>query len=684
MVSDASIMSLSKQTLEHLRGRQALLDSVIAEAGRDYLRRTWRQPSTRFDLEVTNEELFKLSRNGDFCYDRPSAGVLYALWYHGRRVNTSLALVLSLARSARGEPVTVLDLGAGTGAVQWALAVACDVLLAEGQRPPHFKVISVDTSPFMLSYLIHQWGYLGKKFPACAYINYQTQLNTWQVNDTQAENLWLFASYLFDYEDKRASLAKDFVRLVELLRPEHVVLSSSRQPQKLTLMNAVSERLQNIDFVARTDIDLPPFDLDLEAVNQLRSDLRKAISSINGMASWKEHSFHGRIFTYRQPDLGFASPSSAGIVGKESLFAQRVTDRREVELSAEQDKAARPDGRPTLIHGPAGCGKSIVITERIVRLIEQHGYDPQLRILVTSFNKTLLQEVIHGWLLDLLDARRVKWHPRSTSCRAAMFGRSSMPNLYLMHFDVMPTQLGLVDLLPQHANVIFGKQQLRLAELALQQSSEELQKHGFVASDFNRIRDPAFLLDEYHQVYYGQFQSTEHRFMTRGRPGRPRFDRDGRPRRALWKALERFQELLAKGEGRGPFTTFIARRNQFYEILGSGGNASSNVHSREAVYPKEGNGHYRTVAGLAPWQYANFFTHIFVDEMQDCTLKDYALFYQLISDPNELVVAGDLVTRKTQCSANGISNHSASQMAHMHGLCHIWRREIHNHRFGGR
>src|SRR4051794_25697380 len=74
-----------------------------------------------FQLDASLEDLLKLSRRADACYDRPSTGWAYAAWYHGRRTQDSLRL-LAPAIVGRTGSVTIVDLGAGTGATLWALA----------------------------------------------------------------------------------------------------------------------------------------------------------------------------------------------------------------------------------------------------------------------------------------------------------------------------------------------------------------------------------------------------------------------------------------------------------------------------------------------------------------------------------------------------------------------------------
>src|SRR4051812_44208192 len=82
--------------------------------------RSW----SAFDLAKSLDDTWNLSGGEDCCYDRPSIGLNYALWYHARRTQDILRLVL---RNWENRPPThILDLGSGTGAVAWALALAID------------------------------------------------------------------------------------------------------------------------------------------------------------------------------------------------------------------------------------------------------------------------------------------------------------------------------------------------------------------------------------------------------------------------------------------------------------------------------------------------------------------------------------------------------------------------------
>ena len=642
-----------------LQSQQETLDEVLAEAGRGYVRQLLERPNALYDLGESNLESYRLSKGLDLCYDRPSTGVVYGLWYHARRVNTSLALALGLIGEAERQKIQVYDLGAGTGAVQWALALTCAALEALGKTPPRLHIVNVDTSPFMLHYLEHLWQHLAHRFPVCDNIQYTSQLNTWHHTSADINDTWLFASYLFDHEDKKAALSEDFERIIERMKPRQVIISTSAQSKKVAFLNAIGRQLEAADFIARSVSATAPFQGSLRTTNRLRAELQQHIGSMRPAASWKDHSFTGRIYSKRQGRLGLGSLSSNGEEDTLSLFMPRITERLKVQLSPEQEVAARHDGHPTLIHGPAGCGKSIVVTERIRNLVEGQDYDPGLRILLTTFNRALVKEVLYEWLRVLLNKERVSWRPAKRgldeTCYLGTFEGSHQPNIYLLHFDVLPTRLGLVHLLETEDDIAQGDTLSGVANQALAYAAIQLKEQGYTSSDLARVLDPAFLLDEYHRVYYGLYQTTEERFLTQPRPGRPRFNRNSKPRQALWECLKAFKSALREVETRGrqsTCTTFTERRKRFFEILNPNKNLFPELLRDLAPQGKQPDRwlkkeldkvlKYRTIAGLLPGDYIGYFSHVFVDEMQDCTKTDYAIFYRLLADPDELVVAGDL------------------------------------------
>ena len=91
------------------------------------------------------------------------------------------------------------------------------------------------------------------------------------------------------------------------------------------------------------------------------------------------------------------------------MYTEPETDRKMVQLNQQQIAAALPTGQPTMIIGPAGCGKSLVLTEKVKRIVEGGAspYDPGLRMLLTTFNKRLVR-TLGDWLMQVLDGSKCK------------------------------------------------------------------------------------------------------------------------------------------------------------------------------------------------------------------------------------------------------------------------------------
>ena len=130
-------------------------------------------------------------------------------------------------------------------------------------------------------------------------------------------------------------------------------------------------------------------------------------------------------------------------------------------------------------------------------------------------------------------------------------------------------------------------------------------KFGLKDTEQSRILDPLFILDEYHRVVYGKNCFIKDTYANVDRKGR------GTPlgknqREIVFYAINQFlRELEATNKA-----TPITRRHKLYKKLKKG--------DMNKIYD-----------------------HIFVDEFQDCTQTDFQIFYHMILDPNNFVIAGD-------------------------------------------
>lgn len=116
---------MSKDKLvEWVRSQQEHLEDIIVRSAKEYYNLNSAHRTFEFDVKQTSTELWLLGKGKDLCYDRPSIGFIYSLWYHPERVSTYLKYFVDLIYDARAEPsIEIFDLGAGTGAVQWAVGL---------------------------------------------------------------------------------------------------------------------------------------------------------------------------------------------------------------------------------------------------------------------------------------------------------------------------------------------------------------------------------------------------------------------------------------------------------------------------------------------------------------------------------------------------------------------------------
>lgn len=608
-------------TLDALRAflsvKASLLDHALAAAGRECARELLQRPNGLYDLRCATDEAYGLSTGLDLCYDRPSTGLCYGLWYHARRVNTCLRQVLPSLMDAPPGPLVVYDLGAGTGAFLWAFALAALALRRCGGTPPPIHVVNVDSSPVMLDYLRRAWAHLVRVLPDVAEgVTWESAVNSWTRAEATAAEGWLCASYLFDHSDKAADLSRDFDALIGTHQPVRVLLSTSARKGH-DYFTSVSKGMGARGYTRVASLDVPVFSGVLHDVNVVRAGLNRLVPKIRPRAEWQDPSYAGAVFAQTAPTLRVEQAGGETL----RLFMPRLPERRDIVFTPEQSRAAALSDRPTILYGAAGSGKSIVLTERLRLLAEAHDYSHDLRILVTTFNKELVH-MLKRWCFQTLDTSRYSVLAAGASgatyeyrFRDASGALSAEPNLSLMHFDVLPTRIGEV----QKVEVgyrIAGDGEARsyeeavraLVAEAIERVRARLPDLGLTASQVpEQVFDVGFVTDELHRVVYGQRAYDREAFLAADRPGRRVFQKGGRPRQILWEVLETFSALSRERKVR----TFLQRR----------------IHLLDRVESGDLGGR---------------FTHLLVDEVQDCTPADLRIFRGLLRDPNQLFLTGDL------------------------------------------
>lgn len=595
-------MSQLQTYYDWIKQQQGQIDLIIKDAAAYYYKHNNHHLTFNYELQQCYKESLNLMNGKDLCYDRPDVGLTYSLWYLGRRLNTMIALMAQKiyeASERKQAGIEIFDLGAGTGATQMAAAICWLSLHQQGMHCPRLAIHNVDLSPFMLHYnRDYLWKYFTKYYPKASQINPTYNVNSWlSEEEIQLNNPWFTASYLFDFSDNKEQLARDFIGLIKKYEAENIFLVTSRQRKKIDFSESITNQIIADQTYARFNPSLEqPYKGNMQHVGKARTSINTLTGTgFSKNPYWHEQSYHANVIHKQNLsiDLSFAKKvKTTGI----NLFTPPVVIRRDIILNDTQQKAAQLNGLPTIITGPAGCGKSVVISERIKNVVEKEGipYDPKLRILVTTFNKDLMS-YLGGWVADLLDSTKLV----ASNSQMIKFEGSEKANIRFMHLDILPTRLGGI-----RGTLAFQDQHKALIQQCIDHYKA---RHRIRPAEDQDILNPQYVYDEYHRVFYGQECKTKEEYLNATRKRRsPQLQKDSVRRNRLYDIIQLYLKALEKEKLESIYT----RRRKFLNQLYEG-------------------------------QYTSQFSHLFVDEFQDCTDADYSIFYGLLKNNNNLVIAGD-------------------------------------------
>lgn len=615
-------MTKELQVTNWIRNRKIDLDKIICDAGQEYYQNKIKNDiQLQYDMHVTKAESFNLSQGTDLCYDRPTIGFTYSLYYHAKRVNTFLNYFLKALINTTDDQVQIFDLGAGTGAVQYAIGLIYCGLKKNGYSPPAIKIINIDTSPFMLYY---NRDYLWKQFieftelKDAGEIEVAYEINSWNNSQKiQSTNPWIVASYLFDHSENRDEIANDFRTIVNKFKPSTIALLTSYQPNKITFLDGIANSVKKLQYEEDTNISNSKFNQTLSGELDNVTKLRKSLNICVNPTKWDIDSLYGKLLRNINPAINFNRIKNSNSMNGISLFNPPIIVRRDIGLNEEQIKAAEINDRPTCITGPAGCGKSVVITEKIKNLVDQEKYNPELKILFTTFNKELVK-VLVNWLKEILDKDKCKIYPNYKEFYIK-FQNSNIKNIRILHFDILPTYIG--GLQNGNRNIKNDKYQREKLKLIIENYRND---NKLDDNSYNNILNPDFIFEEFQRVVYGLQYFTESEYMSGERKGR------GvaliRERRLIvWKVISLYLQSM-KNEN---YYSFTSIRYMFLKNLYSNANTDK-------------------------------FDYVFVDEFQDCTKAEFEIFYNLIKDPNNLTVSGDLAQALQLGSSAHIPRHNGN------------------------
>lgn len=562
------------------------VDRAIARACEQY--RSWLEkrlvetgidPPT--DIAHAHRDLLALSRGQDALYDRPSIGLLYATWYQARRIKLILDSCLPIW--AEEWPDGVLDLGSGTGATAWALAITAHALTQLDADPPTVAVTAIDASPPMLDAAEHLWCALGSDpvfGEAARRIDLTPKCANWRDPTLiLSEHHHVVASYLWDHSETTEldEVATAFRHLADRV-----------QAQRVTVITATSkENVASAVARALTGSDRAPF-LEPDTQEGEPSDLRLCVPvPWSGRAPRLNRLYADLLASTGRPirSVTFHDRGSTARGFRRQWIGEPVGP---LLLDADQQRAAEPDDRLTLVTGTAGSGKSIVLVERIRRLLERSQRRP-VDVLVTAFNKDLVWQ-LRRWLTESLDLDEEP-HPQLGDRARSLAARGG--RVTFLNWDKVVS---------------------RLFEIPYREVPEHKRFADSVTAFIDRVAPddadwatPTFLEAELQRVIWGLRYFTRDQYLNGRRAGRVRRLPKGR-RDLVWRLMVGNQDEISSEESLDPLVMRF-------------------THRRILAY----------LSGPA----RHVFTHLFIDEAQDFTPADFALAGRLVEDANHITAFGD-------------------------------------------
>ena len=599
-------MSLER-IAEAARSYRPILDKACATACADM----WREGDySDFELREGYKELWKLSEGQDLAYDRPSIGLHYALWYHLQRTHLLIRGLLPLLANSQ-TPLTIYDIGYGTGATAWAAAVIAQSCRDANVDVPRVRLHGCDTSPFMLEASDRLWLALPDELTS--HFTPQNRLGSWSDSrlDEDISSKLVVASYLLNSSDQRYldEIDDSLTRFADRVGAESLLMLLPAPKAHLAeALHRNRNWQRRKGFRASSHI----WRGRIDNVTNVRTSLLRSI----GEVSPRDPAWTNGVPNYRY----FARATG-------ELFRPRVTW---LELNEEQDRWAEPtDTTCTALVGPAGSGKSVVLVERLVRVIESARLEAP-RILVTSFNKYMVEQLIE-WTRERIDvsdsADLISDGEKGTPGDACwnMTVRNAyqlITKIWFRNRDKLPTQVW---------EEPTQKLQLLKGPAAPVRTSDSNTPRG------SRWTSGEFLENELELVLYGMEAMDYERYVDSSklvRSGRPRL---GRGQRALlWPYLIERSRLDTK------------HNLHLHKRMTSWRHNEKALKSGERIALQEG---FRDV------------THVFVDEVQDMTRADIRLLAHTLSNRKRLFVTGD--------SAQALHTHGINPLR---GIAHTrWR-----------
>lgn len=569
-----------------------------------------------FELREGDRELFKLSEREDLAYDRPSIGLHYALLYHLERTHMLVQALIPLL-AGRPEPLTIYDIGSGTGATAWATAVVTRACREAGLVPPTVRLYGLDTSPFMIEAAHRLWNALPENLRKG--IRAEHQLGSWHdpldVEHYDRDAL-IVGSYLFNSSDYRhlegieAGLThfSDYVSANRLL-----LISPSAKAHLADTFTQAGKWKEQLH--SRTEpiwIEVP------SATREIRRGLLRQVRITRDPARSYETLVNNREYQcvrlFKRANQQLQVPGTS------------VWHR----LNKEQMIIARSHTGPTYLVGPAGSGKSVVLIERLISTLRS-ARSGSPWVLVTSFNKAMVEELVrltrsridNSLNVQLVEQKPENSHRREADCTITVRNSSAVSaTIRFLNFDKLPSKVWNCKPVSR-----------RFLDRAIFYGGPD----GIASGIGTRAWSRDFVRNELRLVVYGLEAMSYNEYMKverkgRGTPLRPEH------RMSVWPSM---RTILLTEETTG--MEMLRRRMAVW---------LRNEAALDAARP---------MVLQEPFE---ALTHVFVDEAQDMTRADIRMLALTPPSPRQLFLVGD--------SAQALHSHGIGPMPDIDGV--RWRR----------
>lgn len=572
------MISLAALT-ERLTALQPDLESALVHALDPGFKRVAR--ASEHERACAFADLLELARGGDAMYDRPTVGVMYAGWYHARRMHDAVRHLAHLLLE-RPDDVTVIDFGAGTGAAAWACMAIERARVDLGGPHRRVRVVGLESSVPMARAGQEMWERLSES-ELMKGVDVAARWQLSGIHTIPDSDGWTigFAGFLFDTSDmgRIEVLGRTLAESATAAECERLVmLTSVKKAPVLNLAARAAEAtgVWAAEVAARVTGTLWRGDIDHLGT------VRRGTVSPNWPPATRQQAMRPPPWNYGQVMSSVLRAIAPASNASLPLGASPST----LLLDEAQRAAARPDQRLTAVIGSAGSGKSRVLIERLFGTLASGRRGNELSVLVTTFNVDMIEQLAEwfgegaGQLGRGVVARRQRGD--------ITFRADGAWQVRFINWDKVPSRLFGIRTATRRSEVEAFEQRLQRTSA---QEQDLIDRWEWL--------DASFLASELARVVYGQGAIDEEAYVACARRGRPHdIQRHHRP--LIW-------QLLMSGRS----TTYIDVRVEMLRLARLGTSQK------------------------------NRFDHIFVDECQDFAPADFQVLDSLLNDPRGLVVAGD-------------------------------------------